>query len=237
LSSVHQSSDRLSYDRTSGPVVRPVFANQRDNGQDDKQEVSGKNGDKEKDRDVANDQDKDKKGDASKKDDKSDGKKPSVRQAENGPLTMAPLTVANTSVADVGTRVLPKNATVGRMSDAIRLPTGMTRSTPFVPYVKLWEAAPICHQPLYFQDSMLERHGHERFPCLQPVASGVRFFGTVPVLPYLMTLHPPKENLYNLGHYPVGTAAPCLRERPPYDEHALKVQALTTTAAVVGLPN
>ena len=35
---------------------------------------------------------------------------------------------------------------------------------------------------------MLERHGHERWCCAQPLASGARFFLTVPMMPYLMTV-------------------------------------------------
>jgi hypothetical protein len=144
------------------------------------------------------------------------------------------LVAPNVSVASIG-GILPEDSTQGRSPEARSLPTGFTRDTPFTLSHKVWEPASICHHPLYFQDSMLERHGHERFPHLQPIASGVRFFGTVPIMPYLLTLHPARSNIYNLGHYRTGAAAPCLIERPPYDKHALGVQALTSAGLAVGL--
>ena len=146
------------------------------------------------------------------------------------------LSVPNTAFQDAKDKKFPVDATEGKLPGSRPLPTGFDRTQVVSPIVKQWAPSSICHKPLYFQDTMLERHGHERFPCLQPVASGVRFFGTLPVLPYLMTLHPPQEDIYNLGHYRPGTAAPCLRERPPYDQHALRVQVLSAGAAAVAIP-
>ncbi len=146
------------------------------------------------------------------------------------------LKVPNTAFQDAKDKKFPTDATEGKLPASRPLPTGLDRTQPAFPIVKQWEHGGFCHKPLYFQDTMLERHGHERFPYMQPVASGVRFFGTLPVLPYLMTLHPPQEDISVLGHYRAGSAAPCLRERPPYDKHALRVQVLSAGAAAVIIP-
>lgn len=154
----------------------------------------------------------------------------------SGPLVIQDLRVPNTAFQDSQNKNFPEDMTKGRLPGMEPLPTGTSRSAPAVPIVKFWAPSAICHKPLYFQDTMLERHGHERFPCVQPLASGVRFFGTLPMLPYLWTLHPPCEDVYNLGHYRPGTAAPCLFERPPYDQRALRNEVLAVGAAAVAIP-
>lgn len=152
------------------------------------------------------------------------------------PIAVSALKVPNISVKGVGTGALPENRTEGRLPQARPLPTGTTREIGMYAMSKEWYAPGFCHKPLYFQDTMLERHGVSRRPCIQPLASGVRFFGTLPIMPYLMTLHPPGEDIYSLGHYRPGSAAPCLWERPPYDRHAMAVQAGSTAGVFVGFP-
>ena len=153
-----------------------------------------------------------------------------------GPIVILPLNTPNISTEGIGTGAKPENMAFGRIPPAQPLPTGLDRGTPVFPHDKLWEPSAICHKPLYFQDTMLERHGHERFHALQPMISGVRFFGTLPLMPYLMTLHPPAEDISNLGHYRPGTAAPRLYERAPYDARALGVQTAVTGATFGLLP-
>ena len=83
---------------------------------------------------------------------------------------------------------------------------------------------------------MLERHGHVRFPYMQPVVSGVRFFGTIPLMPYLVTLRRPLEEVHTLGAYRPGSAAPVLRYRAHYDPVALRNEVIAAGAAAVALP-
>ncbi len=103
-------------------------------------------------------------------------------------------------------------------------------------HMYLWQSANICHHPLYFEDAMLERHGHTRLPCLQPVVSGSKFLGELALMPYLMTLHRPCECRYALGHFRPGTCAPALKDTLPWDRHAAIVQSLAVTGVVVGFP-
>lgn len=153
-----------------------------------------------------------------------------------GLIQISPLKVPSISLKGIGTGSLPKDVVSGRLPPVQVLPIGFDRDIAMTSSMKQWIPSAICHKPLYFQDTMLERHGHERFPCVQSLASGVRFFGTLPILPYMMTLHPPAKDVSNLGYYRPGTAAPCLFERPPYDARALGVQTMVTTGAVLVIP-
>ena len=71
-----------------------------------------------------------------------------------------------------------------------------------------WKASSLCHKPLYFEEVALERYGHSLNPLMQPIFSGVHFFATIPILPYLMGVYPPNECQYVLGYYRPGDCAP-----------------------------
>lgn len=97
-------------------------------------------------------------------------------------------------------------------------------------------AANTFSHPLYFEDVMLERHGHERFPMLQPMVSGARFFATVSMLPYLMTVRHPCDCEYKMGHFRPGDCVHPYLQRPPYVGKAAAVEALWITGAVLVIP-
>jgi hypothetical protein len=97
-------------------------------------------------------------------------------------------------------------------------------------------AANTFSHPLYFEDVMLERHGHERFPMLQPMVSGTRFFATIPMLPYLMTVRNPCDCEYKMGHFRTGDCVHPYCQRPPYVGRAAAVEALWITGAVLVIP-
>lgn len=162
---------------------------------------------------------------------------PGVAAPAEGKVRSLPeLRAPDLSTSKVGTGKTPKDEARSTAPQPETLPWGPSRDVPPVPTTKLWVPTAICHNPLYFEDAMLERHGHERFPCIQPFASGVRFVATTVTLPYLITLHPPCEDVYALGHWRPGSQAPCLVERAPYDHHALKTMVLTSGAAAVAIP-
>jgi len=99
-----------------------------------------------------------------------------------------------------------------------------------------WQASRLGHNPLYFEDVPLERHGHSVHPCLQPALSGARFFGNVPILPYRMGLDHPCEYDYTLGHRRPGSCAEHLRERLPWDWKAAAIEAGAVTGFVFFFP-
>jgi hypothetical protein len=71
-----------------------------------------------------------------------------------------------------------------------------------------WTASAVSTKGAYFEDVQLERYGHSRFPRLQPVISGARFFATIPALPIKMGITPPSECIYTLGHFRSGNRSP-----------------------------
>ncbi len=68
-----------------------------------------------------------------------------------------------------------------------------------------WEATNVSYYPLAFEEYNLERHGHS-VGCLQPLASGAHFLGSVTTLPSTgLFCH---ERDYELGHIRPGSCAP-----------------------------
>jgi hypothetical protein len=152
-------------------------------------------------------------------------------ESQREKIVLPALSVPNTSPR-LSPGVLPDDMVSGRLPEPIALPFGSDRFGYSASHWKTWNAPVYCQQPTYFEDTMLEDHGHERFPCLQPVVSGVRFYSTAAFLPYLSYVNPPLQNSYSAGSYRPGAAAPCLRQRAPYDKAALRFQLLTTGATV-----
>jgi len=99
-----------------------------------------------------------------------------------------------------------------------------------------WKAAALCHKPLYFEQVHLERYGHSWGPYVQPIMSGVHFFGTVPLLPYKMGIRTPTECVYTLGYYRPGSCAPYLIDPVPFTWRAALFQGATATALPFIIP-
>ena len=100
----------------------------------------------------------------------------------------------------------------------------------------LWTASGVCTKGAYFEDVQLERYGHSLCPALEPVFSGVRFFVTVPLLPYKMGLTPPNECVYTLGHYRVGNCAPYMLDPLPISVRAILFEAAAVGGAIAIIP-
>jgi hypothetical protein len=137
------------------------------------------------------------------------------------------LSTPNLSIANIGTGQTPEDWVSGRLPEPQVLPYGPDRQVELFAQGKAWVAPVFCHQPLYFEDTMLERHGHEKCPKLTPMLSGARFYTTAFFSPYLAVLRPPLKDISNAGHYRPGSAAPGIRERAPYDPAAMRLQLLT----------
>lgn len=76
-----------------------------------------------------------------------------------------------------------------------------------------WAASELAHQPLYFDDVPLERYGQTIKPAIQPVLSGVRFFGVLPIMPYKLILDRPFDCVSTLGYYRPGSPTPCTGQK------------------------
>lgn len=147
-------------------------------------------------------------------------------------------------IAEIGTDIaLPKTDFQGQ---PLREPDSRVKTA--LPLVSLddpraiamqevsWAAPATCHRPLYFEEVNLERYGFSQFGYLQPVASAAHFFATVPLLPYKMTLDPPCECIYTLGHHRPGSCVPYRIHQLPLQLDAAAVEAGVVTGLVFLIP-
>ena len=148
-------------------------------------------------------------------------------------LRVNPLKIPNTSIEGVGTSRTPVDSTLGRLPTPIPLPYGPDRDYGWTYSSKNWIAPVFFHQPTYYEDIMLENHGHERCPPLQPLLCGARFYSGLFFTPYLYCLDGPFEEVASVGRYRPGSIAPALRQRAPYDPYALGTQAVATGSGVL----
>jgi hypothetical protein len=125
---------------------------------------------------------------------------------------------------------LPYECTLG--TQTLALDSG--RTWPQTCYT--WKASGLCHKPLYFEQSHMERYGHSWGPLLDPVISGAHFFASVPMLPYRMGLEPPCECIYPLGHYRPGSCAPHYIEPWPWSIRGGALQATAVTGLIFAVP-
>lgn len=158
--------------------------------------------------------------------------KANTGEKKKEPIRLPALLIPNTSIQDIGTKSTPEDLVAGRLPSTMNLPFGADRYGPWAIGTKTWTAPVFCHQPTYFEDTMLESHGHERFPYLQPLVSGMRFYSGAAFLPYLSYMNPPLRYSPSYDHYRPGSSAPALRQRAPYDKGALRFQLLTTGATI-----
>ena len=170
------------------------------------------------------------------------GQAPRVLPGDGGrlaPIAMesvrAPISAANISVEDIGTKLIPLDEAAKEVAAILPLPNGEDRALSYLTY--RWQSANICHWPLYFEEPMLERHGQQICPTyLQPAVSGTKFFSNILLYPYKATLQPALESRYTLGHFRPGSPAPLLKDTLPWSPRAAAVQGMATAGVFVGLP-
>lgn len=156
---------------------------------------------------------------------------------QQGRFVLPPIEALTTGTEAIGNGEVPLGFRQGEVSPMIALPeSGTDRGLPWQWSSYHWAAANTFSHPLYFEDRMLERHGHQRHPLLQPLVSGGRFAAQAFMLPYLSTINPPCECQYSLGYYRAGSCVPALKQRPPYQRKAAAAQATAIVAGVAILP-
>jgi hypothetical protein len=97
-------------------------------------------------------------------------------------------------------------------------------------YSYMWESPAFFNRPLYFEQPNLERYGYD-WGISQFWISGAQFFVKIPLLPYMMVVHPPREHVYSLGYYRPGSRAPYQINWPEVRLDAMLVE----TAFITGL--
>jgi hypothetical protein len=106
------------------------------------------------------------------------------------------------------------------------------------PLCYAWDAPLTCNNPLYFEETNLERHGYSPryLRTIQPLVSGAEFFATIPTLPYQVVALPPSECIYTLGEYRPGSCVPYQINYPPWSPVGGVVEAGTAVGLVFLIP-
>jgi hypothetical protein len=155
----------------------------------------------------------------------------------SGSFELPDLGALSTSTDIVKDGRIPVELRGDEESPTVVLPEdGIQRGSDWQWSVSNWAAADTFSHPRYFEDRMLERHGHQRFPRLQPFVSGARFFTTVPALPYLMAVRPACDYEYSLGYYRSGSRTPGFLQRPPLDRRGVISEAAWVSGAILAFP-
>lgn len=155
----------------------------------------------------------------------------------NQRFVLPPLKTVSTDTAEIGNGRLPddfRGEGTGPITPLPESPQDRGEYAPMV--VRSWAAPNTFTLPLFFEDRMRERHGHERWGCMEPIAAGARFFTTIPMIPYLATLQHPCDPVYTRGYFRAGSPAPCLMQRPPLDKKAVAVEAAAIATGIIALP-
>jgi hypothetical protein len=160
-----------------------------------------------------------------------------IPSVEEGRLVLPIISALTTNTSEIGNGSTPKEFREDSSAPVNDLPeSGYDRDQQWGPSQYQFTAANTFSHPRYFEDRMLERHGYERFPYLQPFVGGARFFTTVPMLPYLMTIQNPCEIESQLGYFRPGSAVAPYIQRPPYQRDAVVVEAAAVAGGFIAIP-
>ncbi len=168
--------------------------------------------------------------------------KPRYPEVEQGRFVLPPIRAVSIDQKPIGNGRVPETVSAGDELNMIALPENGSQRLAFSgegawpKLIRPWAAPNTFSHPLYFEDRMLERHGHERWGCFQPLASGTRFFATMPMLPYLATVQPPCDNVYSKGYFRAGSPVPKFWQRPPLERRAIIVEAAVVSGTFIALP-
>lgn len=148
-----------------------------------------------------------------------------------------PMSEVVTEMSTIGSISLDIRPTSGDLPVKKAAQTTEVYSTPVrAPITVSWHASRLEHNPLYFEDQTLERQGFEHGDILQPLVSGAKFFGTIPILPYLMAVDHPHECQSILGDRAVGTADCYRPDRLPRSLKGAVVEAGVVTGLIFFIP-
>jgi len=99
----------------------------------------------------------------------------------------------------------------------------------------MWKAAAVSHRPLRFQDDNLERYGHHH-GIFEPAISAAKFFGRIPLMPYMVGATPCDECQYPLGYYRPGDCVPLHRTHPKLSVRGAAYQATASAGGMLLIP-
>jgi hypothetical protein len=218
----------------------------RDRDSDDKTKRSDRNLDDKKagDKKVADNKSADADKDKQNAKKKAKQKESIVRAAEvvEGRFQLPSLAAVSTLTTEIGNGRVPDSFRSTENSVAMPLPESASQRMQSLDAAtwqwtrRTWTAPDTYSNPRYFEDVMLERHGHERWGHSQALFSGARFFVTAPMLPYLMAIQHPCDCESTLGYHRSGSCSPAYFQRPPYDRKAMVAESATIATGLWILP-
>lgn len=136
-------------------------------------------------------------------------------------------------------------ASVSIRDEPLAVPDNLARrhmvaqGSEFAPHVvgapSLNHPVPVYHQPLYFEDPNLERCG-AGFGILTEAVSAIRFFGRIPLAPYMAASQSPHDCVQSLGECKVCERYGKRAYLPPPTENALALEAAVIVGLVFLLP-
>ena len=126
---------------------------------------------------------------------------------------------------------MPHDYAAERTGDAVRPLNSAQGVVVGAPFYSTPRAAGFVHRPLYFEERAAERHGRS-WGALQPIASGIHFFGTLPVLPYKQGAQP-QRRVVQTGD---GVRPPSDRLTPRQHLRGIVTEATTVTGLIFTIP-
>ena len=105
----------------------------------------------------------------------------------------------------------------------------------WTPYFVSWQAPMLAHNPLYFEEVNLERHGLS-FGVAQPAVSAGQFLGRTLALPYLMARRPPRSHTYTLGYQRPGNRRHFTWHGPGFTAPASAAEAAALAGVILLIP-
>jgi|GEM_PF-4779991 len=130
---------------------------------------------------------------------------------------------------------LPTNTAAAHLDQLPARQVVMGESRDWELITKDWEAPGVAYNPLYFEEPNLERFGYN-YGALQPFISAGRFFGRIPMLPYMIGAYPLDECRYPLGYARPGDCPPYQVEKLPFSARGALFESLTATGLVFLIP-
>jgi len=233
------ADESLNEDQLRRKRLRDLLGEDAEMSFRDDKEDEKKDGDKKKDQDK-DDEDED------DEDDRGVFAEPFIEERLpeilGGRFVLPPIRAVSIDQKPIGNGRVPESLNAGEELPLVALPEdGYSRlmlagGGVWPQLIRPWAAPNTYSHPLYFEDRMLERHGHERWGCWQPLASGTRFFTTLPMLPYLATIQEPCDIVYSKGYYRAGSPVPKLWQRPPLERRAVIVGAAAVATGFIAIP-
>ncbi len=98
-----------------------------------------------------------------------------------------------------------------------------------------WTAAQFHTNPLYFEQINFERYQTNVPAWTRPAISYAKFIGTIPVLPYKIGEHGPRERMYTIGHHPEGQL-PSRKSHAGLSPRGVLYQGAATTGLIFVVP-